>query len=225
MELEDRDLALITKKQATSVRQRAEQLARDLSDLETNIGSLGRRLAGPIPATRKYCAPVGTEEERASGEIWPGAWVDATGYCVWYFGKWWHTGADLNLNSPKFDADAHAPVYSIAGGEVYAVRKLDGWEWVICIRHDECVSRYAHVEDIQVEEGQAVEVGQMLARIGNAGGRYPYHLHFDIARLDSRMARVPGDWPSGRLEPDEAKEAVLREYYDPAKFLRSMLDV
>lgn len=165
----------------------------------------------------RYCAPVGTAEERAGGGIWPGEWVDATGYLVWYFGKWWHTGADLNLNSPHWDADRHAPVYAIADGEVYAVRQLSGWEWVVCVRHEECLSRYAHVEEIRVREGERVSMGQRIARIGNAGGRYPYHLHFDIARLEARMARYPGDWPGAD------KGRVERDYLDPAAFLRQRL--
>jgi murein DD-endopeptidase MepM/ murein hydrolase activator NlpD len=167
---------------------------------------------------RGFCAPVGTEEERAGGEIWPGVWVDATGYMRWYaYG--WHTGADLNLNSPQWDADRHRPVYAIADGEVYAVRVgVSGWETVICIRHDECLSRYAHCEHIQVNEGQEVKMGQQLAIIGNAGGRYPYHLHFDITNLEARMARYPLDWPG---KAQDARERVERDYIDPKIFLRS----
>jgi len=166
---------------------------------------------------QQYCSPVGTDEERASGEIWPGQWVDATGYLRWYaFG--WHTGADLNLNSPHWDADRHRPIYSIADGEVYAVRTgVEGWHTVVCIRHGECLSRYAHCEDIQVREGQQVKMGQFIARIGNAGGRYPFHLHFDVTRLDARMARYPLDWPG---KADDAKARVERDYYDPLVFLQ-----
>ena len=164
-------------------------------------------------ATPAYASPVGTDEERASGEIWPGEWVDATGYLTWYFDKWWHTGADLNLNEPTFDADAHAPVYAIGDGEVYAVRQYSGWDNVICIRHVDCLSRYGHVENICVSEGQVVKLGEQIANIGNADGGYPYHLHFDIARPDARMARYPGDWPGAD------KERVLRDYNDPRQFL------
>ena len=168
------------------------------------------------PVTRKYFPPVGTDEERLSGDIWPGNWIDANGYARWYYTgtHWaWHTGADLNLNEPSFDSDAHAPVYSIADGSVYAVRQYPGWDWVICIEHKDVLSRYAHVENIQVNEGQNITAGQHVANIGNAGGNYPYHLHFDIARLDTRMYDYPGDWPR------EDKTRVLRDYLDPKSFL------
>lgn len=175
------------------------------------------------PSGRRYFPPVGTETERESNKIWPGEWVDANGYLRWYYtgSHWaWHTGADLNLNSPYWDADAHSPVYSIADGVVYYVGNLSGWANVICIEHEDCLSRYAHVENVQVRNGDSVHAGTHIANIGNAGGAYPYHLHFDITKLTARMKTVPGDWPRGD------KSRVLRDYLDPTKFLRErMFDV
>ena len=189
--------------------------------LNTNSGEEAFGVAVWKPPGPTYQAPVGTEEQRASGKIWPGRWIDVTGQ-VWYSPRegvrWYHTGADLNLNSPTFDSDAHAPIYSIADGDVYAVREYSGWGNVICIRHEECLSRYAHVENIQVREGAAVKQGDHIANIGNAGGYWPYHLHFDIAKLDSRMADYPGDWPGA----DNTR--VLIEYHNPELFLRQKIE-
>ena len=165
---------------------------------------------------RKYFSPIGTDAERQTNKIWPGNWIDANGYCRWYYTGThyaWHTGADLNLNLPSYDRDAHAPIQSIADGKVYAIRQFSGWDWIICIEHKDVLSRYAHVENIQVTEGQEVIAGQYIANIGNAGGSYPYHLHFDIAKLDARMREVPGDWPR------DNKARVLNEYLDPKSFL------
>jgi len=161
-----------------------------------------------------YCAPVGDDRSR----IWPGDWVDATGYAR-YYSYGWHTGADLNLNKPGWDSDKHRPVYAIAAGEVCAVRTgVPGWATVICIRHHgECLSRYAHCENIAVRQGQMVGMGDYLGNIGNAGGRYPYHLHFDIARETARMLSHPLDWPGNA--PD-ALERVRRDYFNPLKHLR-----
>lgn len=183
-----------------------------VAEYEAMARADGSKVATWSP-TPLYAAPVGTFEERQTGLIWPGEWIDATGYLTWYFDKWWHTGADLNLNEPTRDADAHAPVYAIADGEVYALRKYSGWGDIMCIRHNDCLSRYAHIENMQFCEGQSVQMGQHIANIGNAEGRWPYHLHFDIARLTARMARYPGDWPGAN------KERVRRDYYDPKAFL------
>lgn len=168
--------------------------------------------------TSQYCSPVGSEADRASGKIWPGQWLSALGHNRWYkYGL--HEADDLNLNSPEWDADAHSPVYAIADGEVYAVRVgVTGWHTVICVKHALCLTRYAHVENILVRQGQNVTLGQQLACIGNAGGRFPYHLHFSIARPDARMLHYPLDWPGFA---DDAVERVTTQYYNPTEFLRT----
>ena len=51
-----------------------------------------------------FQAPMGSAEEIASGEIWPGKWMDATPYLTSY-ALGFHTGADLNLNYPDWDGD------------------------------------------------------------------------------------------------------------------------
>jgi murein DD-endopeptidase MepM/ murein hydrolase activator NlpD len=177
----------------------------------------------PTFPRRKFVPPVGLDEFANNPQIWPGHWIDATGYCQ-HYAYGWHTGADLNLNHPHWDADRHAPVYAISDGEVYAVRtNVSGWHTVICIRHPAsdgftgCLSRYAHVENIQVRQGETVHAGQHIANIGNAGGRYPYHVHVDTTRLDARMAQYPLDWPGN------AKDRVLRDYLDPASFLYALV--
>jgi hypothetical protein len=77
-----------------------------------------RQIVGIVP-TDKYLAdgydsPVGTAEERAESKVWPAQWFDATGYDRLYrvgtSSQAYHTGADLNLNEPYWDADAHSPV-------------------------------------------------------------------------------------------------------------------
>ena len=188
-----------------------------LADEYLTLTAQLKALAAVDPADPRYSSPVGNDTLKAKREIWPGAWVDVNPYLSWYKpgARWaWHTGADLNLNAPHFDADAHAPLYAIADGTVYAIRQFTGWDWIICIKCADCLVRYAHVENIQVEQGDEVVMGQHIANIGNAGGNFPYHLHLDIAKLDARMLRFPGDWPG------TDKSRVLRDYLDPLAFLR-----
>ncbi len=163
-----------------------------------------------------FDSPVGTPEERASLQVWPGQWIDATGYNAWYNGGQYHTGADLNLNAPAWDSDAHAPVYAVANGTVVFAAGLPVWGNVVVVKHllqdESCVwSRYAHLEQMMVQPGDLVERGQQIGAIGNANGRYPFHLHFDIARID--LGARPGDWPG--VNPGR----VLRDYVDPLKFI------
>lgn len=171
-----------------------------------------------------YWAPVGTEDERISAVLtgrWPGSWVNVNPIGNYYRAgrrMAYHTGADLNLNRPVFDSDAHAPVYSIGAGRVEFVRKLSGWGSVVVLRHDHLLSRYGHLENIKAVEGGYVERGAQIGNVGNAGGNYPYHLHFDVAPLHARMGKVPGDWPG------LARERVRTDYYDPEQWLKGRLE-
>ncbi len=167
--------------------------------------------------------PVGDEYERTEFGKLPGAWIAATKYAQRYdaTGKWAiHTGLDLNLNTPRFDADAHSPVYAAENGVVEFAGKLPVWGSVIILKHtseslSELWTRYAHVEQMRVAVGNLVERGRQIAQVGNADGRYPYHLHYDIARKD--LGETPGDWPGDKLA------AVLRDYRDPLAFMRDQL--
>ncbi|GAB4570569.1 MAG: hypothetical protein Kow0077_04990 [Anaerolineae bacterium] len=170
-----------------------------------------------------FDVPIGTAEERASSEVWPGSWFDATGFAVRYRigtpSEAYHTGADLNLNVPRWDTDAHSPVYAAASGVVTHADRLPGWGNVIVIRHDPLLKdgrvvygRYAHVENIRVQVGQRVSRGEQIANVGNAEGAFPYHLHFDISPTTILQTK-PWHWPKLALND------LLANYVDPRQFV------
>nr|MBN1229213.1 peptidoglycan DD-metalloendopeptidase family protein [Anaerolineae bacterium] len=167
-----------------------------------------------------FDSPVGTPEERLSDQIWPGTWFDATGYATLYTPSGqYHTGADLNNNQPTWDADKLAPVYSIANGVVtFSARGGASWGNLIIIRHDALPdgtvvwSRYGHVINMLVREGDRVERGQQISQIGNAEGAFPYHLHFDIVKTDI-LEQNPSHWPGSNLDE------VFRHYAEPRQFI------
>lgn len=174
----------------------------------------------PQPGGAGFDAPVGTAAERASTQVWPGGWVDATGYAVTYpNSSVYHTGADLNLNVPSFDSDRGAPVYAAADGVVaHAINVPGSWGWLIIIRHSSLpdgkpvYSRYAHVEQVQVKTGDTVARGQQIAVVGYYAPGKNYHLHFDIS-CTTKLEDVPGHWPG------TDKAGVLAHYVDPRKFI------
>lgn len=172
-----------------------------------------------------YDAPIGTSAERSTADVWPGRWIDATGYAVRYFrgtpSEAYHTGVDLNLNHPYWDADRDAPVYAAASGVVTFTNRRPGWGWIIIIRHDPLLNggqimygRYAHVNDARVQVGDRVVRGQQIANVGNADGNFAYHLHFDLSNT-SVLERDPGDWPKLNLN------RVLADYVDPREFIEN----
>lgn len=168
-----------------------------------------------------FDSPVGTLEQRSSAAVWPGGWFNATDFAAYYtaVGAAYHTGADLNNNTPSWDADRGAPVYAPASGVVTWSGVLSGtWGQVIVIRHDplpdgtQVWTRCAHLGERLVEAGQRVERGQQSATIGNADGKLNnYHLHYDVAVTDV-LERQPGHWPGAN------RAAVLAHYVDPQAF-------
>lgn len=166
-----------------------------------------------------FLSPVGTEDQRNSGQIWPGTWVDATPYLTKYI-YGYHTGADLNDNGPRFDADAHAPVYAIGDGKVTYAQLVSKKVWgnLIVIDHGivdgkPLFSRYAHVEAISVTKGEFVKTGHPLARVGNGEGLFPYHLHFDISTTE-QLRNMPTYWPG------QDRQGVKHHFVHPRDWLR-----
>lgn len=166
----------------------------------------------------RYTSPVNPE----TTDLFAGIWFDATGYARYYTaaaGSAYHTGCDLNLNTPSWNSDAHKPVYAIADGVVTCAREFAVWGAIIVIDHGVAsdgkplFSRYAHVEQMElfVKQGDQVKRGQQIARVGNAGGVQPYHLHFDISRTEVLRTK-PSDWPGVILA------RVYRDYVDPVQF-------
>lgn len=174
--------------------------------------------SGHDNGTQHPTFPVGTEEERRlATDDWPGKWIDANPYGRRYLvrnGHYaYHTGADLNLNDPHWDADRGRPVYAIADGEVtYAGRFNDNWGIIVVIKHEGFYSRYSAVAGLSVAVGDVVIRGQQVAVVDRHKVGEPFHLHFDISTTDI-LAENPGDWPGltwSRLE---------RDYVDPLRFI------
>lgn len=175
---------------------------------------------GPEPL---YSAPVGTVEERAGGEIWPGDWVDANVYGNRYrLGDGWsrHTGADLNLNAPHWNADRGMPVHAICHGTVTYARRVPTGTWgrLVVVRHETPDgvrhSRYGHMASLLVEEGQEVRRGDVLGTIGGAEFGLSDHLHFDISH-SGILQSDPTHWPGDNLP------VVHAHYLPPKTFLES----
>ncbi|MFQ3568731.1 MAG: peptidoglycan DD-metalloendopeptidase family protein [Aggregatilineales bacterium] len=174
------------------------------------------------PFADGFDSPVGTSAERRSQQVWPGKWFDASPFGRLYFigtpSEAYHTGADLNL--PQ-DADARAPVYASASGVVTFAARLPVWGNVIIIRHDPLITsgqvifgRYAHVENMLVKVGDRVVRGQHISNIGNAFGRWAYHLHFDLSPT-TILETNPEHWPG------KNRDALFRNYIDPREFIEN----
>lgn len=103
-------------------------------------------------------------------------------------GQGWAKGVDVVKNYNQCDwITAHTD-----GTVIKVVDYLDGTNGVpdkegmgygnyVMIEHrDRLVTLYAHLEKVQVKEGQKVAKGTVLGFIGNTGGSRGAHLHFEV---------------------------------------------
>lgn len=95
-------------------------------------------------------------------------------------GKEWHQGVDLCSPIPG----KKVPVYSSASGKVTRVGKLGTYGNVVMILHsiDGKIyeTNYAHLDSYKVKVGQEVKQGEQIGIMGNTGGSFGVHLHFEI---------------------------------------------
>jgi murein DD-endopeptidase MepM/ murein hydrolase activator NlpD len=84
-----------------------------------------------------------------------------------------HTGLDLK-------GDAGDPVRATAAGRVSQAGWNGGYGKLVEIDHGNGLStRYGHLSEIIVREGQSVKVGQIIGRIGSTGRSTGPHLHYE----------------------------------------------
>ncbi len=176
-----------------------------------------------------FDSPLGTAADRKLAKLWPPIWYTTNPFENFYYlgpGKTnaaLHTGNDMILYNPDTGERqdcAHQPIYAIASGVVtYSERATGSWGNVIVIQHDPYIntgqvfySRYGHIENPQVRAGDRVSRGQHIANIGNAYGRFIYHMHLDISPTRVLLTR-PWDWPGLN------KKRLEANYIDPYPFI------
>lgn len=133
----------------------------------------------------------------------------------WYnaqdFGENNQLGEDWNKMTGG-NSDCGEPVYAVANGLiVYAEDAGPGWGNVAIIEHrlpngETVQSFYGHLQTISKTNGE-VKKREKIGEVGNAYGRYPCHLHFEIRRQNCPMWNQAGigysTENSGWLDPSD----------------------
>ncbi|MGM0571731.1 M23 family metallopeptidase [Marinobacter sp.] len=95
----------------------------------------------------------------------------------------WHNGVDL---AGREDSD----IISVAAGVVTFAGDRQGYGNLVEVDHGEgLVTRYAHAKAVEVEVGQVVQKGQVIARMGSTGRSTGPHVHFEV--LQGGKAKDP----------------------------------
>jgi murein DD-endopeptidase MepM/ murein hydrolase activator NlpD len=99
-----------------------------------------------------------------------------------------HTGEDLSVA-------CGTPVYAATNGTV-RIRTDESWSgpWLVQVyAGDGTVTWYAHMQQVNVEPGQAVAAGTVLGEAGTEGNSTGCHLHFEV-RPDNAEPIDPIGW-------------------------------
>lgn len=203
-----------------------------LASLPVEPLRLGPLELAALPVATRFDRPLGNANGALSYDAQP-------------FGRNRHLGQDWN-GIGGGDSDLGDPVYAVADGlVVYSGKPSPGWGGVLLVAHrvrtigaddsageDEQLSVaappadiliqsfYGHMDERRVIPGQRVHRGQVIGTVGNAGGRYPAHIHFELRRGRSLLAG-PGyaDDPLDRIDPEpffQAHRGADSELLTPA---------
>lgn len=131
-----------------------------------------RRRAEPDVPVRRESPPARSVATRVSWR-WPSG-----GRIIAGFGGTAKTQSGVHIAGKRGEA-----IRAAAGGEVvYAGSGLPGYGQLLIIKHTaDFLSAYGHNESLLVGEGDRVQGGQVIARMGDGPGQRPL-LHFEIRR-------------------------------------------
>ena len=117
-------------------------------------------------------------------------------------------------------ASSGSPVYAAEDGTVSYVQIWDGsydttgmmsYGHMVEIRHaDGNTTLYAHLSEINVQQGEKVVRGQRIGRVGSTGNSTGYHLHFEVITSEGKadpadyLWTMPGEWIMGYAADTEA---------------------
>lgn len=88
-----------------------------------------------------------------------------------------HTGID-------FSAPRGTPIYATGDGTVHRVKyNLSGYGKEVILDHGYgYMTRYAHMQDWVVKEGQKVKRGELIGYVGNTGTSTAPHCHYEVLK-------------------------------------------
>jgi murein DD-endopeptidase MepM/ murein hydrolase activator NlpD len=73
-----------------------------------------------------------------------------------------------------------SPIKAFADGVVSATGESTSYGSYLILSHGELETQYAHCEEILVESGQAVKLGETIATVGDSGNATSECLHFEV---------------------------------------------
>jgi murein DD-endopeptidase MepM/ murein hydrolase activator NlpD len=98
------------------------------------------------------------------------------------------TGSRAFHSGMDFAAPSGTTVLSAAAGVVTYVGTRSGYGMVVEVTHESgLLTRYAHLSGYLTREGQVVNTGTPIAKVGSTGRSTGPHLHFEIRKADEAI--------------------------------------
>lgn len=112
-----------------------------------------------------------------------------------------HTGID-------FSAPTGTPIYATADGNISKVKvRFSGYGKLVEIDHGfGFKTRYAHMHEFVVKEGQKVKRGQIIGYVGNTGLSTAPHLHYEVIKGNKKIN--PVHYFFNDLNPDDYEKVI-----------------
>lgn len=125
-----------------------------------------------------------------------------------------HYGVDFKLR-------IGTPIYAPADGVVTYASYMRGGGYTVIISHKGGYKTvYMHLSKFDVQKGQQVYIGQMIAKSGNTGNSTGPHLHYEVHVNGRAVDPLKVDLPSG--SPEVAK-SLKKHFDDTVMVLKSEL--
>src|SRR5688572_1178291 len=154
------------------------KLKREAAALEKLVADL-RRAMSDLPPTG------GQAFEKVRGRLnWPVA-----GKITSRFGQ--ARGGGLRWNGVMIEAARGTPVKALYDGRIAYADWLPGMGLLVIVDHGGYMSLYAHTEQIYKAVGARVSGGDLIATVGDAGGRSVPGLYLEIRRGAKAIDPVP----------------------------------
>jgi septal ring factor EnvC (AmiA/AmiB activator) len=81
----------------------------------------------------------------------------------------------------KIKADRGEPIRAVCGGRILYAKWFKGYGNMIIINHgDNYYTLYAHAEELFASKGDVVEMGEVVATVGDSGSMIGPNLHFEV---------------------------------------------
>ena len=170
----------VTDATRTVLTDRSGVLDRTLEEVNNKLNSLVSQVPDESESfeSLEEDVEIYTKTLAATPDIWPvrGVITSYYGYRRSPFGGGtdFHLGIDIGVNY-------NTPVLATAPGTVVERRYVYGYGYYLTIDHGMGFkTRYAHLNKYNVQLGDIVEKGQVIAYSGNSGASTGPHLHYEV---------------------------------------------